>query len=293
MNTEGTLWMGDLEPWICESFIIDSFKIFGFQPLYVKLINDKRMSKFRNFCFVTFKDLNEANAALFTLNSKKIPKTKSFFKLNLTKNNPKIKKNLYVGNLPRNVNDIGLFTFFKSKYPSVYFASIITDNGLSRGYGFVHFSDEKEYQKCLTEMNGMTIGNKTISVKEKKADPPKQNNTSIDLLLYINNFKNLFYKPKIMEKENCPINNYSSSNINEIGNLFLPKKRSQNNTFSENLELLKRKDNKLLDTKIQESIDKIFDNQYKKIKNFDQIPKMVSYFCSYSKQKNKNYIYSI
>ena len=286
MSTEGTLWMGDLEPWICESFIIDSFKKFGFQPLYVKIIKDKRINKFRNFCFVTFKDLEEANAALFTLNAKKIPKTNIFFKLNLTKNNPKINKNLYVGNLPRNINDIGLFNFFKSKYPSVYFASIIADNGLSRGYGFVHFSDEKEYQKCLKEMDGITLGNKTISVKEKKVDPSSKNNT-INLLLYIKNFKNLFYQPKITEKENTLTNNYLAPNTKENKNLFLPKKHFQNSTFSENIELLRRNDNKLLDAKIQESIDKIFDNQFKKIKNFDQMPKMVSYYCSYSKQINK------
>ena len=212
MNIESTLWIGDLEPWICESFIIDSFQKFGFKPIYVKLITDKKLNKFRNFGFVTFKDLEEAKKAFFTLNGKKIPKTNLFFKLNLTKNNPKIKKNLYVGNLPRNINDIELFNFSKSKYPSVYFASIITDNGLPRGYGFVHFSDEKEYQKCLIEMDGITLGNKTISVKEKKVDLPNKNNT-INLLFYItNNFKNLYYQPKITEKENILINNYLPPN---------------------------------------------------------------------------------
>ena len=121
MNTEeGTLWMGDLESWICESFIIDSFQKFGFKPKKVKLITDKRKNKNRNFCFVTFNNLEEANEVLFKLNAKKIPKTNMFFKLNLTKNNPKINKNLYVGNLPRKVNDIELFYFFEIKYPSVY-----------------------------------------------------------------------------------------------------------------------------------------------------------------------------
>ena len=49
MNTEGKLWMGDLESWINESFIIDSFQKFGFKPKYVKLITDKRINKFEIF----------------------------------------------------------------------------------------------------------------------------------------------------------------------------------------------------------------------------------------------------
>ena len=203
MNTEGKLWMGDLESWINESFIIDSVQKFGFKPKYVKLITDKRINKFRNFCFVTFNNLEEANSALFMLNSKKIPKTNIFFKLNLAKNNPKIKKNVYVGNLPLNLNDIDFFNLFKSKYPSVYYASLIRDNGVPRGYGFVHFSDEKEYQKCLKEMNGIILGKKRISVKEKK-DDVRNNNNSINFLPNINNYINFFYQPKKLEKKNSP-----------------------------------------------------------------------------------------
>jgi len=169
MDMETALWMGDIESWMDESFIIDTFTQSGYKPKKVKLITDKRTNKCGNFCFVTFSNLAEANEALFNLNAKKIPNTNIFFKLNLTKNNTKTKKNAYVGNLPRNMNDIELFNFFKSKYPSVYYASIITDNGISRGYGFVHFSDENEYHRCLNEMDGIIIKNKRINVKKIRA----------------------------------------------------------------------------------------------------------------------------
>ena len=294
MNTEGTLWMGDLEAWISESFIINSFLEFGFKPKFVKLINDKRINKSRNFCFITFNNLEEANEALFKLNAKKIPKTNMFFKLNLTKNNPKIKKNLYVSNLPREVNDLELFSFFKSKYPSVYYASIITDNGCSRGYGFVHFSDEKEYQKCLIEMNGITFGNKTINVKEKKDDDPIKNNIgSINLFPYKKNNMNYFFQTNNMEKEIFPKNKFPTFNLKEKENLVVPKKNFQNNSFSENIELIKRDDNKILQAKIQESIDKMLIVHYKKYKNVNEISKTVFYYFPYWESKNnniKNYI---
>ena len=53
-------------------------------------------------------------------------------------------------------------------YFMLQYASIIRDNGISRGYGFVHFSKEEEYQQCLKEMDGTLFHNKVMKVKEKK-----------------------------------------------------------------------------------------------------------------------------
>ena len=166
MNEE-TLWMGDIEPWMDESFIMKLFIEFGFKPQSVNIIKDKRMIKNRNFCFVNFSDVQEANNVLFKLNGKKIPKTNNYFKLNLTKKSSKNKNIIYVGNLSNNISDNELYDLFKLRYPSVISASIISDNGISRGYGFVHFTDEEEYKDCLKEMNGKYINNNKIQVKKK------------------------------------------------------------------------------------------------------------------------------
>ena len=166
MNAINTLWMGDIDPWIDESFILDSFISCGFKPESVKLIIDKRKNKFHNFCLINFSSLEEAKKALFNLNSKPIPKTNMFFKLNLIKNGENC-NNVYVGNLPLFFNDVLLFYFFKSKYQSVYYATVITEKGVSKGYGFVHFNEEEEYEKCLKEMNGFIFGGKKIRVKRK------------------------------------------------------------------------------------------------------------------------------
>ena len=60
-----------------------------------------------------------------------------------------------------------LYAFFKSKYPSVYFASIMRDKGVSRGYGFVHLGNDEEYNRCLKEMDRIVFRNKILKVKEK------------------------------------------------------------------------------------------------------------------------------
>ena len=291
MNTEGTLWMGDIEPWMDESFIIDSFKDYGFKPKNVKLIIDKRLNKFKNFCFVNFNNLKEANYALFNLNAKKIPKTDMFFKLNLTKNNSENYKNAYVGNLSPQINDFELYNYFKSKYPSVYYASIITDKGISRGYGFVHFSKEEEYQKCLKEMDGTLFHNKVIRVKEKKNlnESFKSNYNSYNNINYLpylkNKFINSFYTDIKFEEENSSyFNDDSTLSSQEKDQDLFPSKSSnfQKKTFCENIEIIENDDNFSLNSKIQESVNKLYEHE-KSNKKIKEISSLILYYTNYNK----------
>ena len=304
MNTEGTLWMGDIEPWMDESFIIDSFSECGFKPKSVKLITDRRLNRYKNFCFVNFNNLQEANNALFKLNAKKIPKTNMFFKLNLTKTNSENCKNAYVGNLSPKINDVELYNFFKSKYPSVYYASIITDKGVSRGYGFVHFSKEEEYQRCLKEMDGQLFHNKIMRVKEKTIVDEKPNNmfNNINYLPYIynmyNNYNNKFFNSYLQnskfEDENSFIYNEESTFSSQENTQDLSSSNSSDfssrKTFSENLELLESDDLFALNIKAQESVDKMFE-YYKNNKKTNEMSKAILYYCSDCQKNDDNLMF--
>ena len=52
-------------------------------------------------------------------------------------------------------------------------ASVVTNNGISKGYGFVLFNGEEDYEKCIKEMNGVHFYGNIIKVKEQRK---KQNN---------------------------------------------------------------------------------------------------------------------
>ena len=294
MNSEGTLWMGDIEPWMNESFIIDLFKDYGFKPKNVKLIIDKRFNKFKNFCFVSFNNLKEANDALFNLNAKKIPKTNMFFKLNLTKNNSDNYKNIYVGNLSPKINDIELYNYFKSKYPSVYYASIITDKGISKGYGFVHFSKEEEYQQCLKEMDGTLFHNKVIRVKEKKNSDESLKGkcnvyNNINFFPYLNiKFVSPFYSDIKLEEGNSSNFNDESTFSSQEKDYDLPSSNSSNfqiKNFCENIEMIENDDNFSLNSKIQESVNKLYERE----KNNKKIEEISSPILYYSTKFNNYY----
>ena len=291
MNTEDcTLWMGDIEPWMDESFIMNAFNECGFKPNNIIIIKNKMSNRYRNFGFITFDTFQEANNAIFKLNAKLIPQTNIYFKLNLTKNNKKTTKNAYVGNLPPTMNDIDLYNMFKSKYPSVYYASIITDNGISRGYGFVHFQKEEEYKKCLEEMDVIIMENRIVRVKEKK-------NNNNDYIFGNNNNDFIIrnnYNDYIKNNNNDYIiknNNYineSSSADNETNFSSIEKEQdlsysnsSQNKTFLNNIELLESNDINELYKKMQETADKIV-GHYKNINKFNEISKMILYYSSES-----------
>jgi len=285
-DNEGTLWMGDLDYWMDESFIKNSFIQYGFTPINVKLIIDKRFHKNQNFCFVTFNNLKEANNALFQLNRKKIPNSNSYFKLNLTKKSSENKKIIYVGNLPQKIGENELYRYFKSKYSSVITACVLSNNDKSKGYGFVNFTDETDYQNCLKEMDGKLFNNRKIKVKKKIISKEKNNKN-----------KNFYFMPYFPNDNLSYLKAYNQNIIITDPNFFIAKdstisKDKENNSISLNrykkknflddIKLLESNDNitlKKLNIKIQESFDKMID-YYKKSNKIKEIPKSLLYYAS-------------
>jgi RNA recognition motif-containing protein len=78
--------------------------------------------------------------------------------------------NIYVANLGFNVRDEDLKKHF-SKYGEVEAISIIIDKitNRSRGFGFVMMNDAKAAETAIRELNGITLDNRIIRVKENQA----------------------------------------------------------------------------------------------------------------------------
>ncbi|MBI1885250.1 MAG: RNA-binding protein [Chloroflexi bacterium] len=79
---------------------------------------------------------------------------------------------LYIGGLSFDSTEDELREFFEAVGP-VESASIVTDrySGRSRGFGFVEMSSA-DARKAIEELNGKTLGGRTISVEE--ARPPQR-----------------------------------------------------------------------------------------------------------------------
>ena len=218
MSTDKNLWMGDIQPWMDDSFIINAFNFYNFFPKSIKLIHDKLTGELKNFCFITFQTIEEANNCLSNLSGKIIPHTQIKFKLNWANYFSTFNKSVYVGNLSPDVDDIKLYNLFKEKYPSVHHASVIMDKGVSKGFGFILFRGEDDYEKCLREMNGIIFHGNAIKVSEQK-----KNNKNINC----HNFN----------CENDEIyNNDNNSNIDAVYNFNEQNQNNKYNTTNNNMD---------------------------------------------------------
>ncbi len=120
--------------------------------------------------FLEFETKEQAEKALDVLNGKLLPKANNkTFKLNWAMHKINNSQNpnefsIYVCELETSVNEEILTNFFKKKYKSVIDSKIIIDPStkISKGYGFVKFSDKTESEKAISEMNGQSLNGKTI-----------------------------------------------------------------------------------------------------------------------------------
>ena len=240
MSTENNLWMGDIESWMTESFLMQAFNHYNVNPTGVKLIKDRETNINKNYCFVNFNSIQEANSTLLLLNGKPLPGTSLKFKLNWANYYSSFNKSIYVGNLAPDVDDISLYNLFKKKYNSVHHASVITDKGKSKGFGFVLFRNEEEYDNCLREMNGIEFHGNIIKVNEqKKKDDNDIHNNEFNIGRMsdnsINNIRNIVNDNMNVNNMNN-INNLLHSNRNNLYHQILNNNinninKNSNNSF--------------------------------------------------------------
>jgi RNA recognition motif-containing protein len=81
---------------------------------------------------------------------------------------------LYVGNIPYGTTDLDLRTLFGQNGRKVTEVKIVTDRetGQSRGFAFVEMADPTEAQAAITELNGASMGGRSIVVNEARERTP-------------------------------------------------------------------------------------------------------------------------
>jgi RNA recognition motif-containing protein len=77
--------------------------------------------------------------------------------------------NIYVGNLSREVTEDELRQEFEA-FGQVKSVNIIKDrySGESRGFGFVEMATNSEAQAAIKELNGKSLGERTLNVSEAR-----------------------------------------------------------------------------------------------------------------------------
>jgi RNA recognition motif-containing protein len=81
---------------------------------------------------------------------------------------------IYVGGLPYQSTEQDLIQLFE-QIGQVTSATVITDRetGRSKGFGFVEMSSDDEARAAIEQLNGSTLGDRTITINEaRERDAP-------------------------------------------------------------------------------------------------------------------------
>ena len=197
-------------------------------------MRDKNTGNLMGYGFIEFENKEEASEALQLMNGKPMPKSNNkVFKLNwasysqgknLSSQNPN-EYSIYVCELDQSVNEEILQKFFSQVYKSVIGAKIVVDPStkISKGYGFVKFSDYNESQRALTEMNGQIINGKPMKINTaayKKNQDKKNNFNSNQVNNNLNN--NLMYDGQAL---------YNIQNMQNDPNLLMQQQQYLNQLY--------------------------------------------------------------
>ncbi|XP_042478309.1 polyadenylate-binding protein RBP45-like isoform X3 [Macadamia integrifolia] len=168
-----TLWIGDLQYWMEESYINCCFAAYAGEVVSVKVIRNKQTGQSDGYGFIEFVSRAAADRILQTYNGTPMPNAEQNFRLNWATFSSGDRRqddgtdfSIFVGDLASDVTDYMLQETFRSHYPSIKGAKVVTDRttGRSKGYGFVRFGDENEQLRAMTEMNGMFCSTRPMRI---------------------------------------------------------------------------------------------------------------------------------
>nr|KAJ0195637.1 hypothetical protein LSAT_V11C700349050 [Lactuca sativa] len=167
-----TLWIGDLQYWMDEQYLLSCFAQTG-EVVSAKVIRNKHSGQSEGYGFIEFVNRAGAERHLQAYNGTLMPNVEQLFRLNWATFGAGEKRQddtpdytIFVGDLAADVTDYTLQETFRAHYPSVKGAKVVTDRltGRTKGYGFVKFGDESEHIRAMTEMNGRLCSTRPMRI---------------------------------------------------------------------------------------------------------------------------------
>jgi len=191
-NLNSSLYCGDLRKEVTEANIFRIFNAVG--PVSsIRVCRDAVSRESLGYAYINFVNPVDAERALDILNF--TPINKKPCRLMWVEKNPEKRKlteaNLYIRNLHPTIDNKTLFDTF-SMFGDILSCKIqMDDNGVSLGYGFVHYTKKSAAEKALQRVNGMEIAGKKVLVSEHRSRKDRETKKHSDdawKSLYIKNF---------------------------------------------------------------------------------------------------------
>jgi polyadenylate-binding protein len=153
-----SLYVGDLHSEATEGVLFEMFNRVG-PVASIRVCRDAVTRRSLGYAYVNFHNVQDAERALDTMNFTEIRDRPC--RIMWSQRDPSLRKsgvgNVFVKNLHPSVDNKGLFDTF-SVFGNILSCKVATDaEGISKGYGYVHYETDEAAKDAITKFNGCFI----------------------------------------------------------------------------------------------------------------------------------------
>uniref|UniRef100_A0A7N0SVC4 Uncharacterized protein n=1 Tax=Kalanchoe fedtschenkoi TaxID=63787 RepID=A0A7N0SVC4_KALFE len=202
-NAKSSLYVGDLHPDIVHEQLFQAFSDLK-SLASVRVCRDLRSSKSLGYGYVNFDSADDAARALETKNHMQF--NGKTIRLMWSRRDSDFRRNgignVFVKNLSESVDNGKLQDMFQ-KFGNILSCKVVTsDDGSSRGHGFIQFESENSAISAIEALNGATIDGKKIFVGShvRKADRTLPNPDAQFTNIYVKNLDLGMTEQELQEK---------------------------------------------------------------------------------------------
>ncbi|KAL7669297.1 hypothetical protein ACOME3_009959 [Neoechinorhynchus agilis] len=192
-----TLYVGDLDLEVDEQILWQKFSSCG--PIYsIRVCRDFLSTQSLGYAYVNFQNSSDAENALRLLNYEVLIRRP--MRIMWSEKDPSLRRsgvgNIFIKNLNKTITAKELHDTFISFGRIMSCKIMLDDNGQSKGFGFIHFDNQKSADEAIGKVNGMLVKDKKVYVAKfkpkierlREMDGKEQRFNNI----YIKNFGNMF-----------------------------------------------------------------------------------------------------
>jgi len=199
-TASASLYVGELDPSVNEAMLFEMFNSVG-PVASIRVCRDAVTRRSLGYAYVNFHNVVDGERALETLNYTLI-KSRAC-RIMWSQRDPALRKtgtgNIFIKNLDASIDNKALHDTF-SAFGNILSCKVATEEGQSKGYGFVHYETHEAAENAIKHVNGMLLNDKKVYVghhiakkeRQSKVEEMKANFTNV----YIKNLD-----PEVTQEE--------------------------------------------------------------------------------------------
>lgn len=186
-TASASLYVGELDPSVNEAMLFEMFNSVG-PVASIRVCRDAVTRRSLGYAYVNFHNVNDGERALETLNYTVIKNRPC--RIMWSQRDPALRKtgtgNIFIKNLDSSIDNKALHDTF-SAFGNILSCKVATEDGQSKGYGFVHYETHEAAENAIKHVNGMLLNDKKVYVghhiakkeRQSKVEEMKANFTNV------------------------------------------------------------------------------------------------------------------